>query len=134
MKKNNLIYWLFTALFAALMLLASVPDVLRTDEAIAVFKHLGYPTYLLPFLGVAKILGVVVILAPRLKRLKEWAYAGLIFDLLGALYSHISVGDPPTVWIFALIGLALAAGSYLLSRGSSQELPLRLREADGNGY
>jgi hypothetical protein len=129
MKKTNLIYWLFTALFAALMLLASVPDVLRTEEATAVFDHLGYPTYLLPFLGVAKILGVVVILAPGLRRLKEWAYAGLVFDLLGALYSHITVGDSPTVWIFALIGLALAGGSYLFSRASSQKLSLPLREA-----
>jgi DoxX-like protein len=134
MKKTNLIYWVFTALLSALMLLASVPDVLRTDEAIAVFRHLGYPNYLLPFLGIAKIFGVVVILAPKLKRLKEWAYAGLVFDLLGALFSHISVGDPPTVWIFALIGLALAAGSYLLSRWSSQKLPLRLREAGETGY
>lgn len=134
MKKTNLIYWVFTALLCALMLLASVPDVLRTEEASAVFKHLGYPTYLLPFLGVAKLLAVVVILAPRLRGLKEWAYAGLIFDLLGALYSHISVGDPPAVWIFALIGLVLAAGSYLLSHGSSQKLPLRLREVGGNGY
>lgn len=129
MKKTNLIYWLFTVLFAALMLLASVPDVLRTDEATAVFMHLGYPIYLLPFLGVAKILAVIVILVPGLKRLKEWAYAGLVFDLSGALYSHITVGDPPTVWLFALIGLVLAGGSYLLSRGSSEKLPLRFREA-----
>ena len=116
MKTNNLIYWLFTVLFAAFMLLASVPDVLRTDEAIAVFRHLGYPAYLLPFLGVAKILGVIAILTPGFRRLKEWAYAGLTFDLLGALYSHLVVGDPPTTWMFALIGLALAIGSYLLSR------------------
>lgn len=129
MKKTNLIYWLFTGLFVALMLLASVPDVLRTDEATTVFMHLGYPIYLLPFLGVAKILAVIVILVPGLKRLKEWAYAGLVFDLSGALYSHVTVGDPPTVWLFAFIGLVLAGGSYLLSRRSSEKLPLRLREA-----
>lgn len=130
MKTTKFMYWFFTAIFAALMLFASVPDVLRTEEAIAVFKHLGYPSYLLPFLGVAKILGVVAILAPGFRRLKEWAYAGLVFDLLGALYSHISVGDPPSVWMFALIGLALAAGSYLLSSGSLKKSSGRLLETD----
>ena len=129
MKKTKILYWVFTALFAMLMLFASIPDVLRADEAIAVFKHLGYPSYLLPFLGVAKILGVVAILAPGFRMLKEWAYAGLVFDLLGALYSHISVGDPPSVWMFALIGLALAAGSYLLSPGSSKKISVGLLEA-----
>jgi hypothetical protein len=46
------------------------------------------------FLGTAKILGVIAVLVPGAGRLKEWAYAGLIFDITGALYSHLSVGDP----------------------------------------
>jgi uncharacterized membrane protein YphA (DoxX/SURF4 family) len=113
MKTRDILYWIFTVLFAGLITLASIPDVLKADEAIAVFHRLGYPTYLLPFLGVAKLFGVIAILIPRLDRIKEWAYAGLVFDLLGALYSHISVGDPPGVWIFALIGLSLAGASYI---------------------
>jgi hypothetical protein len=113
MKTRDTFYWIFTALFAGLMALASIPDVLMADGAIAVFDRLGYPSYLLPFLGVAKLLGVMAILIPRFDRIKEWAYAGLIFDLLGALYSHISVGDPAAVWMFALIGLLLAGASYI---------------------
>ena len=58
------------------------------------FRHLGYPTYLLPFVGTAKILGVAAVLFPGFGRVKEWAYAGLVFDLTGALHSHLSVGDP----------------------------------------
>ncbi|HLA94989.1 MAG TPA: DoxX family protein, partial [Pyrinomonadaceae bacterium] len=85
-------------------------------EAIEFFKHLGYPAYLLPFLGVAKILGAITILVPKFPRLKEWAYAGLVFDLIGAFYSHVSVGDPASVWVFSLIGLALVSGSYILYR------------------
>ena len=116
MKTTKILYWIATGLMAAFMLMASIPDVLRIPDAVAVFTHLGYPTYLLPFIGIAKILAVITVLAPGFPRLKEWAYAGLVFDLIGALYSHISVGDPPSNWIFPIVGLLLVFGSYLLYR------------------
>ena len=119
MKKTKILYWSFTALTAAFMLMASIPDVLQIPEAVAVFTHLGYPTYLLPFIGIAKILGVVAVLVPGFPRLKEWAYAGLVFDLIGALYSHISVGDPASAWAFPVIGLLLVVGSYVFYRKTS---------------
>ena len=108
--------WAVTGLMAALMLLSAVPDVLRVPEAMTVFTHLGYPPYLLLFLGTAKILGVAAVLTPGVPRLKEWAFAGLTFDLTGALYSHLSVGDPPRVWMPAVVGLVLMAGSYIAYR------------------
>lgn len=114
MKNARILYWIVTGLAAALMVMASIPDVLRNPQAISIFGHLGYPAYLLPFLGTAKLLGVGAVLVPGFRRLKEWAYAGLVFDLLGALYSHVSIGDPPSVWVFAIIGLLLVGGSYLL--------------------
>src|SRR4051812_31482893 len=109
------------------MLLASIPDVLKLPEAVSIFGHLGYPVYLLPFLGTAKTLGIVVILVPGFQRLKEWAYAGLVFDVIGALYSHLSVGDAPGGWMPALIGLVLVGGSYVSYRRQliSQDGPLR---------
>jgi uncharacterized membrane protein YphA (DoxX/SURF4 family) len=116
MNKGKIIYWLFTILLAGLMLLASVPDILRLPDAQAIFAHLGYPAYLLPFLGVAKVLAVIAILVPGFARLKEWAYAGVVFDLAGALYSHLNVGDPASTWLFPLIGLVLAFGSYAFLR------------------
>jgi len=116
MKRTRILYWLFTGLIAAFMLLGSIPDVLQIPEAVEVFKHLGYPTYLLPFIGIAKILGVVAILIPGFQRLKEWAYAGLVFDLVGALYSHLAVGDPPGSWVFPVFGLLLVSGSYVFYR------------------
>jgi hypothetical protein len=97
---------------AALLVLSAVPDVLRIPGAVLVFKHLGYPPYLLTFLGAAKILGVVAVLVPGLPRLKEWAFAGLTFDVTGAMYSHLSVGDPPAAWLPALVALVLLVGSY----------------------
>lgn len=98
------------------MLMASIPDVLQLPAAVDIFKRLGFPPYLLPFIGLAKILGVVVILLPMFQNPKEWAYAGLVFDLIGALYSHISVGDRFGDWIFAIVGLLLVLFSYALYR------------------
>ncbi|HEX6976229.1 MAG TPA: DoxX family protein [Vicinamibacterales bacterium] len=116
MKTHTWLGWVVTGLMAALMLLSAIPDVLRVPGALAVFAHLGYPPYLLVFLGTAKLLGVAAVLTPGLGRIKEWAFAGLTFDLAGALYSHLSVGDPPSVWFAAAIGLALMAGSYIAYR------------------
>ena len=120
-NRANGFYWVVTGLMAAFMLMASIPDVLRQRQAIEVFGHLGYPAYLLPFLGTAKILGVIAVLIPGSGRLKEWAYAGLIFDITGALYSHLSVGDPVSVWGFAVVGLVLVGGSYGFGRLRTQE-------------
>jgi len=130
-KTAKTLYWIVTSLTAAFMLLASIPDVLRLPQAVSIFQHLGYPAYLLPFLGTAKTLGIVAILVPGLQRLKEWAYAGLVFDVIGALYSHLSVGDSPSRWMPALIGLVLVGGSYLSYRRQliSQDGPGRVRSA-----
>lgn len=119
MNGRTVSYWVVTALMAALMLMASIPDVTQSETAVAAVTHLGYPVYLLPFLGVAKIAGIVAVLLPSPGRLKEWAYAGLVFDLTGALYSHLSVGDPAGTWMFAMMGLILVTGSYLLVEARS---------------
>ena len=111
-------YWVVTGLMAALLVISAVPDVLMVDGAVEMFTHLGYPRYLLPFIGVAKILGVLVVVIPGLPRsLKEWAYAGLVIDLVGALYSHIAVGDSAVFFIAPVLGLALVLGSYARYRG-----------------
>jgi uncharacterized membrane protein YphA (DoxX/SURF4 family) len=114
MKKTTILYWIFTGLLAALMVASAIPDALSVPEAVTFFQHLGYPAYLLPFLGVAKLLGAVAILVPGFARLKEWAYAGFVFDLAGAMYSGIAVGDPVGAWLPISIGLLLIALSYRL--------------------
>ena len=120
MKSRTRIGWVVTGLMAALMLLSAAPDVLRVPGAVAVFTHLGYPPYLLVFLGTAKILGVAAAVSPVSARLKEWAFAGLTFDVTGALYSHVSVGDPPSVWMPAALGLVLVTASYIAYRTRPQ--------------
>lgn len=113
-RKTKIFYWIFTALLVLLMSVGSIPDILMVPEAQALFTHLGYPVYLLPFLGIAKSLGIIAILVPGFPRLKEWAYAGFTFDLAGAMYSGIAVGDPVGSWAPILIGFACIAGSYML--------------------
>jgi hypothetical protein len=75
---------------------------------------LGYPDYLQHFLGVAKLLGAAVILLPRVRRLKEWAYAGMTFDLVGASYSHVAHHDASSELFLPVALLALLATSYFL--------------------
>jgi len=114
MKKTKIIYWILTGLLVVLMLFSSIPNIIITQQSIdIVSKHLGYPVYLIPFLGVAKLLGVIAILIPGVNRLKEWAYAGFVFDLIGAGYSSIAVGDPVVNSLPLLIGFALIFGSYI---------------------
>jgi hypothetical protein len=114
MKKTKIFYWIFTALLAAFMTMSAIPDVISTQQAIDIIStHLGYPGYIIPFLGIAKLLGVIAILIPGFPRLKEWAYAGFVFDLTGAAYSSISVGDPFSGWVFVLLPLTVLACSYI---------------------
>lgn len=96
------------------MFLGAIPNLLSSPEAVAAFQHLGYPVYLLPFLGVAKLLGIIAILSPGFPRLKEWAYAGFTYDLAGALYSGIAVGDPAGALAPISMGFVFIAGSYIL--------------------
>jgi len=113
-KKINIIYWIFTGLLLAAMGLGAIPDLLSMPEALAVFKHLGYPAYLSPFMGAVKLLGVIAILIPGYPRIKEWVYAGFVFDLTGATYSGLATGDPVLqVVLPMLIGYALIIGSYI---------------------
>lgn len=90
-KSINLIYWISTIIFAALMLFSAIGGIQPTKQAIQLIHDmLGYPVYFIQFISIAKLLGVIVILIPGLKRIKEWAYAGLFFDLAGAIYSGIA--------------------------------------------
>lgn len=94
MKKTNILYWVFTGIFAFLMAFSSVDNVAVGEQSVALITGmLHFPEYMIPFLGVAKILGVIGILIPMLPRwIKEWSYAGLFFDLAGATYASIASG------------------------------------------
>ena len=113
MKRTNIFYWIVTGLFSAFMIFSSIPDILNTPDAVKFMTSLGYPPYFTPFIGVAKVLGIIAILIPGHPRIKEWAYAGLVFDLIGASYSVMSVQPGPGA-LFMLVFVGFAFGSYFL--------------------
>jgi len=92
-KRNKIIYWIATALLAFGMLASGLQQIFHTKQMVDLITPLGYPVYFLSIIGAWKILGVIAILIPRFKLVKEWTYAGFFFTMTGALVSHLAVGD-----------------------------------------
>ena len=112
MNKKNIAYWTATTLFCLVFLIGGVANLVRIEHQVEIMKTLGYPLYLMTILGVAKLLGIVALLIPKSPTLKEWAYAGFTFDMLGAAASHAFVGDPIPETLMPLAILLLGAISY----------------------
>lgn len=112
-KRDTLIFWIVTALFCAFMLTSAIPNILSAPEWVDVFNQLGYPLYMLPAIGVAKLLGIIALLIPGFPRIKEWAYAGFFFDLTGAVYSGLAVGGFDPLMLIMLVPYVLGTMSYL---------------------
>lgn len=92
-KTNLIVYWIATGFLALGMLAGGLQQLFQVGGYVAIFQHLGYPLYLMSILGAWKILGVIAILVPRYRLLKEWAYAGFFFVMSGAVLSHLAKGD-----------------------------------------
>jgi uncharacterized membrane protein YphA (DoxX/SURF4 family) len=90
-KTTNILYWVFTILFAGLMIFSSVGGLGPNEQTLEmIHKGMGFPVFFIQFISYAKIAGAIAILIPGLSRIKEWAYAGLFFDLTGAVVSIIA--------------------------------------------
>ncbi|MDB5218220.1 MAG: hypothetical protein JWO86_6147 [Myxococcaceae bacterium] len=113
MKARVVAYWISTVIVAVVMI-ASIVGVMKNPDAIAGMQHLGYPIYFLVVLSTWKVLGGLTLLAPKLPRLKEWAYAGAIFDFTGASMSHASVGDDIGHIVVPLVIAVIALASWAL--------------------
>jgi hypothetical protein len=111
-KRNKIIYWVATIWLSLGMLSGAIFQLLRMEDAVKSFTHLGYPLYLLTILGVWKILGVIAVLVPKLPLLKEWAYAGFFFAMSGAIISHITMGDAIAEILPSLLTLFLVVVSW----------------------
>lgn len=114
MKARNVGYWLTTALVAFAFGAGGALDVSGAPDVVAAMAHLGYPAYFAIVIGVWKLLGAAAVLAPKLPRVKEWAYAGMFFDLTGAAVSHAASGDDAKAVLTPLFVLGLVVASYLL--------------------
>jgi hypothetical protein len=108
-------FWIVTALFCVQMGFTAYAQ-LRLPEVAEAFTRLGFPAYFRVELSCAKLLGVVLLLAPVPVRLKEWAYAGFAINLASALIAHLSVGDGPEAWGFATATSVLWGLSYFFWR------------------
>ena len=111
MARNPIGYWIATGLFCAMLTGSGLAHLTHVEFIAESMAELGYPPYLLTILGTAKLLGIVALLAPGRPLLKEWAYAGFAFNLIGATASHAFSGDP--------IGVAQHSRPTTASMGSS---------------
>jgi uncharacterized membrane protein YphA (DoxX/SURF4 family) len=110
MKTDKIIYWIATGLVSAGMLLSAFMYLSRNEDLLKSFEAIGLPVYIVMLLGVAKLIGAVLLLAPVASRFKEWAYAGFLFTFGGAVWVHAATATP---WIAPLVFLAVLSVSYV---------------------
>jgi hypothetical protein len=118
MRARTTTYWIATGVTIAAFAVGGALDLARGADVREITTHLGYPLYLATILGTWKVLGALAIAAPGLPRLKEWAYAGMMFDLTGAAVSHAATGDPVAKIATPLVLLAIAGTSWALRPAS----------------
>lgn len=113
MKKIKITYWIVLALFSLMMLLDGISGIMQIEDGKKAFDQLGYPYYLMTIVGVSKLLGVAGLLQNKWKTLKEWAFAGFVFNFIGASASWFLSGGPIGFalipWVMLLVLLVLYA-------------------------
>jgi uncharacterized membrane protein YphA (DoxX/SURF4 family) len=118
---RKIAFWTTTIFGPVSFVIGGVLHLTQSEQVVEGLRHLGYPAYFAVLLGTWKLLGALVIAAPGLPRLKEWAYAGFFFDLTAAAYSRAAVGDSAADVIAPLVFLALVLTSWRL-RPASRKL------------
>jgi hypothetical protein len=121
-KTNKIIYWIATLWLALGMLSTGIVQLLHVQADVQFILNLGYPPYILTFLGACKILGVIAVLVPKFPLLKEWAYAGFFFMMSGAIFSHIAFGNAIKELLPSLLLLTLTAVSWYF-RPADRKIP-----------
>ena len=128
-KIRSIGYWASTGVIAFVFGPGAIPDLIQSPGAVDFVGHLGYPPYFLSLIGVWKILGAVTLLVPKFPRLKEWAYAGIIFDLTGASISHAVKANGALNIVLPLVLACVAMASWALRPESRRLGPLGLEAA-----
>ena len=125
-KRNKIIYWIATTWLALGMVSTGIVQLFRLNGdgpgSLSSMTRLGYPGYFVTVLGVAKVLGVVALLLPKFPLLKEWAYAGFVFMMSGAIYTHIAAGNSIGEIVPSLLILILTLVSWYF-RPADRKLP-----------
>ncbi|MFK8006827.1 MAG: DoxX family protein [Saprospiraceae bacterium] len=110
MKSQKYIYWVSTGLLTVIMLFSASMYIFNYEEITKAFEGLGYPTYIIYPLAIAKLLGLVAIWTKLSKTLTEWAYAGFFFDTVLACSAHLMVDDGQ--FSPSLVAMILVLTSY----------------------
>jgi hypothetical protein len=121
-KGRSIAYWITTSILGAMLGVLGVIHLMAPPDLVASLASLGYPEYLSGILGVAELLAAITILMPDFPRLKEWAYAGVAIELIGAAWSHVASGDAFRDVVAPLLVLAVALASWHL-RPADRKLP-----------
>ena len=113
-KKRLIAYWVLTGIISLALTVSGIANLMHAQGLVdTIVTELGYPEYVLTILGPAKLLAAGILAAPKLPRLKEWAYAGIAIDMVAAFASHAMVAPKPGM-IAPLVILSLALGSWYL--------------------
>jgi uncharacterized membrane protein YphA (DoxX/SURF4 family) len=117
-KTLRILYWVSTIVIAVAFFVTGIGNLVPFEHIAQDMSQLGYPPYFLKILGTWKILGALTIVLPIATRFKEWAYAGMMFDLTGAAFSRFFSGGDAIMIIIPLALFSLVIGSRtLLSKG-----------------
>lgn len=121
MKATKIIFYISTTLFSLFILMGAYYELTGNQMALDGMAHLGYPAYFSYILGMAKVLGVIGIWQTFVPTIREWAYAGFLFDLIAAFISILATGDPISTTPPVFIALTLWLASYITYRKMSAE-------------
>lgn len=116
MKGWKVTFYISTVLLTLSMLWGGYLDATKDEMAVAGIVALGYPVYFAVIIGVAKILGVIGIWQNKVRWLKSWAYAGFVFDTLGATISTVAAGFALSLAVPAIISLVIVLISFTAAR------------------
>jgi len=112
-KAKTIAYWVTTGVVVFCMT-GGIFELLRVQATVEGITKLGYPAYIIPALGLAKVLAIVTLLWPGLPRLKEWAYAGIFFNMMGAVVSHVAHHDAAWSIVVTVTIAAITLASWAL--------------------
>lgn len=115
-KTIKITYWVLVIIFCLFHIMDAIGGLTKAKEGVDAMQLMGYPLYLMPFLSILKLLGVIALLQDKLRTIKEWAFAGFAFTLIGATVSHAAINDNMLFIIMPTIFLALLFGLYYFWR------------------
>jgi len=122
-KTIKVTYWVLNILFCLFHVMDAGGGLAKAKAGVDAMNTMGYPIYLMGLLAVLKLLGVIALLQNKYKTIKEWAFAGFSFTLIGATVSHACVGDPVLFIIMPVVFLVLLFALYYFWKKLEQTTP-----------